>query len=215
MNDFYLAAIPEPVTLLGLRLRPYSLGHKILLHRVESAFVTGTSVAFEDLALSVFICAQKFADALFSFNDADLPRFMARWHRKLTGDVWWRRKLRLSIQQIDLKEKSEAFATYIANGSRIPYYDVPVDRINASEIESVHAVQLALMAKTTLTEAELLDRPWGRCLFDYVALQAMEDRCTIRDKSAIHDARAVADAIAAKLNQRCNGNILPDSETRT
>jgi hypothetical protein len=211
MNDFYLAEIPEPVTLLGLRLRPFSLGHKLLLHRVESAFVSGGQVTYDDLALSIFLCAQTFREGIASFSDPDLPRFMARWHRKLTGDAWWRRILRLTVQPVELKEKSEAFARYIEDGSRIPYYDVPADRIGSSEIETVHAVQLTLMAKTTLTEAELLDRPWGRCLFDYVALQAMEDKCTIRDKSAIDDARDVANRIAAKLNQRRNGAIQPDS----
>ena len=212
MNDFYLAAVPEPVTLLGLRLRPYSLGHHLLLHRVESAFVTGGNVHYEDLAISVFICAQPYAAALSSFNDATLPRFMRRWHRKLTGDVWWRRALRLKVRPVDLKEKTAAFSKYIDDGSRVPYYDVPADRVGANQIETVHAVQLALMAKTNLTESELLDRPWGRCLFDYIGLQAMEDKCTIRDKSAVDDALAIANRLVETLNHRRNGTVQPDSE---
>lgn len=208
MNDFYLAAHPEPVTLLGLRLRPFSLGHMLLLHRVESAFVVGGSVGYEDLAVSVFICAQTYRAAVDSFNDPDLPRFMARWHRKLSGDVWWRRMLRLKVNPVQLKAKAEEFARYIEAGSKMPYYDVAADRVGGSQIESVHAVQLALMSKTTLTEAELLDRPWGRCLFDYVVLQAMEDKCTIRDKSAVQEAQEVANRLAEKL--RLNGTVLPN-----
>lgn len=212
VQDFYLAAVPEPVTLLGLRLRPFSLGHNLLLHRIESAFVVGGKVGYDDLAASVLICAQTYREAVACFDDPKLRRFMLKWHRKLTGDVWWRRALRLTVRPVDLKAKSEAFTKYIEDGSRMPYYDVPADRVGESQIESIHAVQLALMAKTTLTEAELMDRPWGRCLFDYIGLQAMEDKCTIRDKAAVADALEVANRVAAKLNQKRNGTVQSDSQ---
>lgn len=209
LNDFYHAAIPEPVTLLGLRLRPLSLGHMLLLHRVESAFVTGGMVSFDDLCLSVFICAQPYAAALNAFNDTSLPRFMRRWYQKLTGDVWWRRLLRFKVRPVDLLEKSNAFARYMEAGSKAPYFDYP-EGGEGSKIETVHAVQLALLAKTSLTEAEILDRPWGRCLHDYVALLAMEDKITIRDKSVIQEAQEIGRRVAEKMKAR-NGAVHPDS----
>lgn len=223
LSNFYLAAVPEPVTLLGLKLRPYSLGHKLLLHRIESAFVCGGPVTYTDLAASIFICAQTYHEALASFSDPALPRFMAHWHRKLTGNLWWRRLLHRSLSRfnvscfkltpVDLQSKSKAFANYLEAGSQVPYYEIPADKSGSSQIETVQAVQLALMAKTSLTEAEILDRPWGRCLYDYLALNAMEDRCTIFDgqpaaerRNAIAEAQALANSLAKKLNPARNGS---------
>lgn len=209
--DFYLSALPEPVTLLGLKLRPYSLGHVLLLHRVESAFVCGGNVTYADLALSVFICAQTYREAEASFSDPKLPRFMRKWHDKLTGDPWWRPRLRRrKFAVIDLKAKSEAFAKYIEDGSRSPYYSFDPSKTGGAQLESVHAVRLILMAKTTLTEAELLDRPWGLCLHDYIGLQAMDDQVKLCEKSSVHDALELANRLQETLNKR-NGSIQPNS----
>lgn len=210
MNDFYLASVPEPVTLLGLRLRPFSLGHKLLLHRVESVFVCGGEITHVDLALSVFICALRYNEACEAFNDRRLPRFMARWHAKLTGDTRIRRWLGIKPKPVDLKEKAEAFENYMAAGSKMPYFSYEDSRSGAAQLESVHAVKLSLLSKTTLTELELMDRPWGLCLFDFVGLQAMENKVTLRERSDIHDALDVANRIAAKLAQ-ANGHLRNNS----
>ena len=39
MDDYLHSIIPEPVTILGQDLRPFSLGHYLLLQRLECAFV--------------------------------------------------------------------------------------------------------------------------------------------------------------------------------
>ena len=193
-KDFYLAAIPEPVTLLGLRLRPFSLGHVILLHRVESAFVTGSDPDYSDLALSVFICANKYQDAVSAFDDKKLPKFMKKWAKKLGV--------------IDLQKKSDEFAEYIKNGSKIPHYSFNPADLTESKIESVHAVQLALISKTTLTEKEILDRPWGRCLHDFVAMRAMAGEIKLSEREDILNALEVARELDERLR---NGTLKPNS----
>lgn len=211
---FYLAAIPEPVTLLGLKLRPFSLGHNLLLHRIESGFVCGGSIGFDDLAASVFICAQTYQSALNSFQDSDRPAFMRTWHRKLTGDVWWRRLLRLKITAVDLRIKSAEFVKYLEAGSKMPYYEAPADKVGESQIETIHAVWLSLISETNLTNDEILNRPWGQCLYDYIGLKAMngelkimsDDKAEAR-RAAIAEAQAVAEAVAKKLQARMNGHL--------
>lgn len=213
MHDFYLAEIPEPVVLLGLRLRPYSLGHVILLHRIESAFVTGDGpVTIGDLAMSVLVCAHPYKEALALLDEPRLDKFMLRWHARLTAPTWWLR-LRGQSRALDLKAKASAFAEYIEAGSKQPYYSYDVSKQGKSQLETVHAVQITLMSKTTLTEAELLDRPWGRCLFDYLALQAMDDKVTLMSeegKSSIHEAKKFAEELAEKLATR-NGHPRPQT----
>jgi hypothetical protein len=57
---FYQAAVPDGWQILGVRLKPLSLGHLILLHRYESAFVVGGLPTPADLVMSVLICSRTF-----------------------------------------------------------------------------------------------------------------------------------------------------------
>ena len=40
VDDYLHSIIPEPVTILGQELRPFSLGHYLLLNRLECAFLS-------------------------------------------------------------------------------------------------------------------------------------------------------------------------------
>jgi hypothetical protein len=83
--EFFNAAVPDPVDLLGFRLRPLSAGHIILLTRIESGFITGGDITWDDLAASVFICTQTFENATRAFYDPRLPKMMKAWHDRLSG----------------------------------------------------------------------------------------------------------------------------------
>jgi hypothetical protein len=196
-SDYYLAAIPEPVTLLGLRLKPFSLGHVVLLHRIESSFVVGGVPTCDDLAASVLICAQDYREAIESFNNPDLTKFMARWFKKLTWRGWFKRR-----GFVDLEAKAKEFAEYVKNGSKLPYYSFTEADVKESHQEPVQSVKIALMTKTTLTESELMDRPWGLCLQDFIALQVMEGKCQIQDREEIENAQAVAAVLHEKFGSK-------------
>lgn len=175
----------------------------MLLHRVESAFVTGGNPTYDDLAISVFICANKYADALAAFDDKSLGKFMRKWHDKLSGKRFWRKP-----RVIDLESKSDAFSEYIRQGSKVPYYAFNEKDIGDSNTEPVQSVKIALLSKTSLTESEILDRPWGLCLWDYVTLQAMEGKLRMFDeagRNAIKDAQEFANRLAANLEKQNNG----------
>jgi hypothetical protein len=58
------------------------------------------------------------------------------------------------------------------------------------------------MTKTTLTESELMDRPWGLCLQDFIALQVMEGKCQIQDREEIENAQAVAAVLHEKFGSK-------------
>jgi hypothetical protein len=192
--DYFLAAVPEPVTLLGLRLRPFSLGHVIIL--------IGGQPDFNDLAASVFVCSQTYADGLASFNDPDLPRFMSKWAAKLMG-ISWLTKLGLSKPKlIDFPAKCAAFAKYIEDGSKMPAYDYNPDEVRSMECPGAQLVKASLMSEMNFTETELLDRPWGLCLWDYVTLKAIKGRVRIWEKDTLNEAQEFANRLAEKLNAR-------------
>ena len=203
--DYFLAAVPEPVTLLGLRLRPFSLGHVVLLNRIESAFVLGGQPDFNDLAASVFICSQTYSDGLASFDNPELPRFMAEWAAKLMGVSWLTRLGLKNPKIIDFPAKCAEFAKYIEDGSRMPTYDYNPEEVRSMECTGIQLVKTTLLSEMNFTEAELLDRPWGLCLWDYVTLKAIKGQVRIWEKDTIADAQKFANELAAKLNARKAG----------
>lgn len=113
-RQFSLAARPEPVIILGLLLRPYSIGHELCLIRASNPLAeseTGTPV---DLAEAVWICHQTWAenrDELF-----DRLFFLKRW-------IW---RARLKRKRIHFERELKAFADYRESGSlEFPLSGIP------------------------------------------------------------------------------------------
>ena len=88
-RDFYLASIPDQFRVLGFALRPLSLGHVIILHRLESPYVTGGRPDIESLATAVFICCQTYKEAVNGISDPQRDAFMLRWYDRLSGRDRW------------------------------------------------------------------------------------------------------------------------------
>jgi hypothetical protein len=200
IEPFYLAAAPEPRTILGLRLRPFSLGHVILLHRVESVFVIGGVPDFNDLALSVFICSQTYADALKAFEDPTLPEFMKRWHDKLTGSDRLLVRLGLSKPKLlDFSQLCARFSAYITEHSKIPNYDFNPADFTEMHCPHVQQVKVALMRDMGFDEEKLLDRGWGLCLWDYVTLKAMAGTVKMISEDTKAEALSLSNDLLARI----------------
>ncbi len=83
-----LCSPPTPVV-MGVRLRPFSLGHSVLLEAVESPYMSDAqSVDSGDLALAVWICSHTYEDASAALNSDDprIKKAFMRW-----GKRWSRR----------------------------------------------------------------------------------------------------------------------------
>ena len=82
MNAAFLtAAIPEPFTILGRNLKPFSLGHELLFQRFGVNFSVESKDAprYEDLILGVLLCSQEFDQALLSLQSRGLPHRIKFW----------------------------------------------------------------------------------------------------------------------------------------
>lgn len=209
-DEFYLAAVPEPRTILGLRLRPLSLGHVLLLHRVKSSFVCESEglPTYTDLAISVLICSQTYEESIQTFNDPDLPEFMHRWHDRLTGADTLLCKLGFRKPKlIDLATKCAEFSEYIRDGSRVPDYDFNPGDFQEMACPAVELIKVKLMRDMHFREAELLDRAWALCLWDNVVLKALNNEVRMFGKEAKEDAleaaRILAENIAAGKVKSC------------
>jgi len=190
--EFYNAAIPEPVAILGVRLRPFSLGHVLLLNRFSNAFGTGTSPAIEDLIQAIVICSQKYADALADMDNPKLPQIVAAWQRKLAP----RNRLGFRSPGLGFSPGAEVgrFSEYVRAGSTFPLFTVKENHQgDATGLPMVQSVKVLLQSKMNFTEAEVLDRPWGLCLWDYFTLNSMEGHCKLMDRAEYTSARSNAD----------------------
>lgn len=152
--QFYRAARPEPPRVIGLQLRPYSLGHHINLHAYDSAFVKGAGALFIDMITSVFIC---------SLTWKEWEDWKNSWKLKWALRFWgWR------MGKFDVKAEAETFARYLAAGSECPEVTVPSKgRALTAAWES--RLKLFLVKELRLTVDEAMDYPLALAWQDYCA----------------------------------------------
>jgi hypothetical protein len=183
IDIFQRALVPDIHTVLGLRLRPFSLGHKILFSRLGLPFFTGHRDATNaDLITAVMICASRFDDARqFIIEGKETSKACAKWMKR--------------IRMADFNEAFTVFMRYLDEGMTSYYFDtVPGGR--SSGVPSDHSIMLRLMEKLHLTQSDVLDRCYGLCLCDYVALGAKEGHGSIRDKDEDQRLMKMADQFA-------------------
>lgn len=125
------ATVPQPWQILGTPLRPFSLGHHLLLRKMGLPFA-GNSEADcgpEDVLLGVAVCAADPLEAMEAFLAGDWPQIFKRWRARLRGPWWRRNKLNLWRAEVMFRE-------YLKEGYALP----PVWRRrseNALEMTSV------------------------------------------------------------------------------
>lgn len=163
------AAAPAPAVVLGMLLRPLSLGHMILLHREEIMEpISNGSVTSLQLTTSVLICCQ-------SWEQSQSMQF--DWLLTLKLWIWKRRVARAESKHAKrLKAGAESgtyfnaeaakFAAYMAAGSLdLPISDTP--RADAGKpVRSPGSpfllrLHLWLIRYLGLTEAQAWDHPYG------------------------------------------------------
>lgn len=194
-REIFERTIPEPTTLLGLRLKPLALGHLILLHRVESAFMLGGEQSYDDLALSVFICSRSYEEALEAFDDPGLPREMERWAKKLT-----------KRGPIHLPVKCKEFVEYLdrndLNFKKDRDFVCEEDRTRKVALPMVHTIRAKLQSRMHFSDSEIMNRSWALCLLDYFILLDSDGVVQLTDKDALKIVVEEAQAAGAKLLER-------------
>ncbi len=161
LRGFYQAAVaPDGWQILGVRLRPLSLGHLILLHRYESAFVTGGLPSPADLVMSVLICSRTYEDALDLIESGQFKRETKKLEKalRLCGDV---------------KARSSWFCDYLEEGLSGPRLWTKEGGGQNLGAPPEQVVKVALMSKLGLSETEVLNRPFSLSLWDIATLAEM------------------------------------------
>jgi hypothetical protein len=167
------AAIPEPFRILGLRLKPLSLGRYRLLQRFHCAFVAEKEVSagMADLLLGLLICSMEVREFLEFIESSDAARQLKAWRKKIwpmswlglvpwVGGWWCRRRGSDAVEKMDL------FKLYIAKGSRTPKYWEEEPGQGSADHWS-HAIEVILRSELNWSEREIDEAPLSKALSDY------------------------------------------------
>jgi len=152
--DYFTAAIPEPWQILGLRLRPFSLGHYRILRRFKCGFVDDASVEAtrEDLIFGVLVCSMKPADFMTMIDSDDCIETMRAWGKK--------------VGSFDALEKSKLFKEYIEAHSAVPAY-WEEKQGSPSGAHWSQCVEVTLRSKLGWTDDEIDNNALSKAFADY------------------------------------------------
>lgn len=159
---FANAALPSPVTILGLNLRPFSLGHELWLIREGSslAFTSNQKPNAVDLPYAALVCSETF-DELHGMNR---DRFVA-----LKLMLWRWRIARMQKRGMDLIQRMNRFLEYRNAGCAEFPGELPTNLSNARPLGAPYLLRLHnfVWLKLGKTESEAWDYPYGLAKMRY------------------------------------------------
>ncbi len=174
-RDSFTASLPDPFQILGLKLKPLSLGRYRLLRRLDNAFVSDTAQDFDpaDLILGVAVCSHRVDEMMEILEHGDLSKRIRKWsrticpwpmlHRVPFVGAWWRKKYAFNIL-----EKVALFKQYIAHHTEMPpYWDLTEDTPPSGSHWS-HGVEIILRSQLGWTTEDINEAPMSKALFDYL-----------------------------------------------
>ena len=171
---YFSAALPEPYRILGLPLKPLSLGRYRLLKRFGCAFVSDveTKAGLDDLLLGVVVCSMRVDEFLERLQSGKLAKDVRRWARKVCPLAWfglipiigklWRRG-----HAFNVIEKMSLFKRYLDAGSEPPKYWDEGTNNRQSGAHWAHGVECVLRGELGWTEEEINEAPLTKAMADY------------------------------------------------
>jgi len=196
-DKFYEYAFPEPYTILGVRLRPLSIGHLILLYGSASPFlVQGETLNVGHLAFAVRLCSKTYEEGCAMIEDEKELKNIHDWARELQN------------VDIDYNERAKLFIDYLTEGQSVPGYSVEEGKSKAiKNIPQMQIVRVELLSKTNIPDHEILNRPYKLCLLDFLTLRALAGQLEFVEHDQIKESVAKANAIMEQLEQGRNQNV--------
>ncbi len=159
-NRYAEAILPTPFTLLGLGLKPFSIGHYLLMSRFNCAFANDSDAvaSVPDLLLGLCICSRSYEDFLAFIED---EKESARWLKK------WGKHIQKQCKTEEMIEKFYLFKQYMAQGTVIPKYWNEDGEAKQSGAHWSQNVLNVLVAECGYTQTEALNAPLARAFADF------------------------------------------------
>jgi hypothetical protein len=198
LREAYLkAALPDRHTVMGVSLRPFAIGHQLLLERIRSPFAFIEPAKPEDLFIALLVCSQSHADAAETLNDPELPAIVSDFTKAIlraaTRPVrWWQRPL-----AVDFAARLAAFEAYLSAARAIPEFEWnsdPNSELVTLGSHPLHVLKITLMSKLHFTEEQALNCPYALAHWNHATLNEVNGRLSLVDRQERAEAQADADA---------------------
>lgn len=193
-RDYLKAALPDPVTLLGKQLLPFSIGHYMWLTRLENGFLCATEQNFGDLVSGVLVCSRSYRENEIAFSTGD------------HGDL---KQWGEETPEFDFEKKAKAFRDYIQASIVFPELHEIESNARMPGACFIQRVRLTLQSKCGMSFDEALQLPYALAMADYFAFWEMEGAIKIfseDDAATLDGARKVRDEILAEIEAAKNGD---------
>lgn len=170
---YFTAAIPEPFRILGLKLKPLSLGRYRLMRRFDCAFVAdeARSATAADLILGVLICSMRCDDFLKFIESDKFGSEIKKWGKRVSSSPligaipwigkWWRKR-----HGFNIIEKIVLFKRYVEEGSTMPDY-IEEKEPGSSGAHWFQAVETALKGQLGWRAEDINEEPMTKAFLDY------------------------------------------------
>lgn len=203
--DSFKSAIPEPFQVLGLELKPLSIGRYRRMARHGVAFVseTETSASIADLLLGVVICSMRCDEFDSSVLTPKFWKDLHRWSKHLNPHAWigvfpilgkwWRKN-----HSFNFVEKMQLFKRYIDEAQLCPEYIVKNEsNSGGSASHWSHSIEIVLRGELGWTKEEIEEAPLSKALSDYFKHMENQGMITILTEEDMKIGRANADKISS------------------
>lgn len=169
-EGYITAAIPEPFTILGLRLRPFCLGHYFLMRRFGVDFIADDScnASIDDLVFGCLICSNTYEGFLELLNSGELPKEVEKWGAKIGLDF-------------DLGDKVQLFNKYLEGAFRQPVV-IYEGKTSTSGAHWSQIIKCALISPCGYSMSEALNLPLAQAFADFYKNAESNGVLTIADQ---------------------------------
>jgi len=170
---FAEASVPAPWCVFGVKLKPFSIGHRVLLDLTQSPLVNGGVVLDADVLIALRICSRTYERGIESLN-----------HLTAMERVWqWRFVAFCAFNKEKARSELGFFRKYINDAT---HYKPPVwcksgTVDNNPTLPDTILLVSALLSKFYLTDSDVMNMPYKRAVMLYYAKLYTDGAVQFRD----------------------------------
>jgi hypothetical protein len=169
VDEYLHSIIPEPVTILGQDLLPFSCGHYLLLSRLGCAFlVEDKEPLLGDLLLGLLVCSNTYEGAQELLRRAELGDDIKAWAE--------------NVGEFEADEKAKLFTEYINAALAMPkFWTKGQGGGTKAGAPWPQAMRVKLVSEGGFSASEVMNQPLGQTWWDYLTLNELKGAVKISD----------------------------------
>ena len=116
-EEYVMSFLPDTHVILGIKLKHLSLGHYLLMRRLDVGYATDTEakVGFSDFVLALLICSMTYEEFIAYLERPDFIKRLKKESRNMC-------KVIKKEDGFNLFDKMKNFEIYLKEGTKMPLY---------------------------------------------------------------------------------------------